>query len=54
MWVHEQGLGGELSMPRSWNEPIHAREANFKKCTFLMLERERELSKLGGALVSMK
>ena len=54
MWVHEQGSGGELSMPRAWNEPIYAREAHFKKCAFLMLERERELSKLGGALVAME
>ena len=41
-------------MHRAWDEPIHAREVYFKKCAFLMLERERELSKLGGALVAME
>ena len=41
-------------MPRSWDEPIQARESYFKKYAFLILERERELSKLGGALVAME
>ena len=41
-------------MPRAWEWPIVAREARIKKCAFLMLERERELSKLGGALVAIE
>ena len=49
MWVHDLELGGELSKLGAWVEPNHARKASFKKSAFLRLERERELSKHGGA-----
>ena len=49
MWVHDLELGGELSKLGAWVEPNHARKAHFRKSAFLMLERERDLSKHGGA-----
>ena len=47
MWLHEQGLGGEQCKLEAWDGLILARGAHFKKSAFLMLERERELSKHG-------